>query len=226
MREEVRARQWHDNERLVKNLLDKYFANNEVFFITIGAYDGISFDPSYEYIIKYAWKGILVEPQKEAFDRLVSNYGGSESLIFVNAAVSDQRGHIYLYKISDKKYKETYFRGMSTIAPQKTMVRDLHPDHVLIEKVQSMTFDDIISKYKVSKLDYLQIDAEGYDFEIIKMIDFSRLTPRIIRFEYTNLSNTELKTCRELLKGRGYRLMELEEDIVAIYPILQGVAVK
>jgi len=48
---------------------------------------------------------------------------------------------------------------------------------------KSITFDTICSNHGITNIDYLQIDTEGFDSEIIKMIDFSKYKINTIRFE-------------------------------------------
>jgi hypothetical protein len=48
---------------------------------------------------------------------------------------------------------------------------------------KSATFDKICSIHDITNIDYLQIDTEGFDTEIIKMIDFSKYKIHKLRFE-------------------------------------------
>jgi hypothetical protein len=55
-------------------------------------------------------------------------------------------------------------------------------DMIKIES-ESITFDKICSIHNISNIEYLQIDNEGFDSEIIKMIDLSKYKINKIRFE-------------------------------------------
>jgi len=59
------------------------------------------------------------------------------------------------------------------------------------------------------------IDAEGYDFEIIKTIPFEKIKPGVIIFEHTLLDNTVKTECSEYLIKTGYRLTDTESDTIA-----------
>jgi hypothetical protein len=65
-------------------------------------------------------------------------------------------------------------------------------------------------------VDLIQIDAEGYDWPIIRSIDFSRLHPAVIRFEYRHMSSSDADTCLSLLARHGYRLIVESRDIIAV----------
>ena len=58
-------------------------------------------------------------------------------------------------------------------------------------------------------------DVEGYDYEILKMIDFSRTMPAIIRFEHQHLPRADWNAAISLLVGTGYRILEEPTDTTA-----------
>jgi len=47
----------------------------------------------------------------------------------------------------------------------------------------SIRFDTLCSILNISEIDYLQIDTEGFDSEIIDMIDFNTYTIHQLRYE-------------------------------------------
>ena len=48
---------------------------------------------------------------------------------------------------------------------------------------KSITFDDICKNHNITNIEYLQIDTEGFDSEIIKIIDLNKYKINKIRFE-------------------------------------------
>ena len=53
----------------------------------------------------------------------------------------------------------------------------------------------LLAKHGVSRVDLLQIDTEGYDFEIIRMFDHAGVRPAVVRFEHLYLSGKERSSC-------------------------------
>ncbi|NDA89330.1 MAG: hypothetical protein EBY20_00215 [Alphaproteobacteria bacterium] len=53
---------------------------------------------------------------------------------------------------------------------------------------KSITFDETCRLHNITTIQYLQIDTEGFDSEIIKMIDLSKYTITNIRFEKWNFN--------------------------------------
>ncbi len=54
------------------------------------------------------------------------------------------------------------------------------------------------------KIDWLQIDTEGFDFEIIKMFDIDNTRPEVIVYENIHFSTALQDECRGYLENHGY----------------------
>src|ERR1044072_1354923 len=83
-------------DHLVASLILK---SQDVFFVQIGAYDGRTSDPLYQYVTKYNWRGIAVEPQPHYFAKLEEAYSGLPDLELRNVAVAERRETRPLYAI-------------------------------------------------------------------------------------------------------------------------------
>src|SRR5215203_3467954 len=58
-------------------------------FIQIGANDGLVNDPFYKFIRRDNWKGILIEPQKDVFQKLQRTHAGNDQLTLANFAIGE-----------------------------------------------------------------------------------------------------------------------------------------
>ena len=166
-------------------------------------------------IKKYNWSGILIEPRKNIFNKLKKTYKKHKNLIFENVAISKKTGKRNLYKLKDSNIKYSWEKGLATFYPTKTMASYDKKD-IEIEKVNCLKFCDLINKYNVKKVDFLQIDAEGYDYEIIKQIDFNKIKPTLLQYEYIHLNKNDQKECIKLLKDQGYKIFHQEYDSGAL----------
>jgi len=68
----------------------------------------------------------------------------------------------------------------------------------------------------VYQIDLLQIDVEGFDFEVIQATDFTKIRPRIIHFESKILSEQVLKEAKAFLTDKAYITWTLGADTIAI----------
>ena len=78
-----------------------------------------------------------------------------------------------------------------------------------------MTLPSLLEEFGISDVDVLQIDTEGFDAAILRMIPFQILKPSVINFEVLNLSKAEIAESYQLLMDHGYVLHENRMDCVA-----------
>jgi FkbM family methyltransferase len=185
-------------------------------FVVIGAMDGVSFDEFHSHVRTYQWSGVLVEPIPEQFRRLVSNYtaiGCSPDNRYENSAIAEHDGTILMQTIQqeaiDSGKVHECFGGMSAIYPPRNGLgsegdaETVRRYGELIE-VPCITLQTLLERHRVEAFDILCIDAEGWDFKILRQLDFSRWRPKLIRIEYINLSYEEKSAVTELLDQRRY----------------------
>jgi FkbM family methyltransferase len=180
-----------------------------VSFVQVGANDGVFGDPLRAYITKFPWRGILVEPQPDVVDRLVRNYAAqADRLILENVAIPSDRSGLVLYKAppgnlaNDVYASSVASSNPSTIAKQlKVSEKDL-----IAITTPSLTLDELLVKHGFDEIQILQIDAEGYDWQILRTLDLGRAKPSIIQFESGHLSNADCDSAVRHLTEGGYQI--------------------
>jgi FkbM family methyltransferase len=200
----------------VRRHLDSGHGLNTFWCVQIGAHDGVSFDPVREYITGCGFPALLVEPQPDIFTRLKENYHGFDNVIFENVAVAHREGTVPLYRYragANISYEMSTLSSMSKVV----LERGSHRGSTDIEEIHvpARTLPGLLKKYAIREIGLLQIDTEGFDFEVIKMVDFEKSKPVIINFEDGFLSRKERNACLELLRDQGYRVLKNGLDTVA-----------
>jgi FkbM family methyltransferase len=185
-------------------------------FVVIGAMDGVSFDEFHSHVRDYQWSGLLVEPIPEQFRRLVANYtaiGCSPGNRYENSAIAGHDGAIQMLTIRqeavDSGKVHECFGGMSAIYPPRNGLgsegdRETVRRYGELIEVPCITLQTLLERHRVETFDILCIDAEGWDFRILRQLDFSRWRPKLIRIEYINLSGEEKSAVTGLLDRHGY----------------------
>ncbi len=197
---------------------------DDVFFLQVGAFDGTSGDPLSPLIEKHSLTGVLVEPQREFFDRLCSNYArfGPSRFTFVNAAVGAKDGTSPLYKIKPWPNAPEWVHQHASFDRDTVMkLRNVIPhveSLIEVEHVRSLTFTTLFKEIGREQVDLLQIDAEGYDAELLRLFDIPRRKPAIVRFEHINLNKQDQERCLTLLVDQGYRIAICGADTLAYLP--------
>jgi FkbM family methyltransferase len=183
------------------------------FFVQVGANDGINNDPIREYVKKFHWKGLLIEPLTDVFLRLLENYKEETQLMFENVAIAPNKGMISFFTV-DEMLSQAH---QSSSLDKNHLIKEFGSQVPIKEtKVCCVPLETLVSKYAITKIDLLQIDAEGYDFEIIKMLNMSTIKPRIINFEHVHIPFEQRHECYRFLDGHGYRLAISTMDTLAL----------
>ena len=196
---------------LMENILSLFGKYKKIRFITIGANDGIHADPIYKYIKNKNWEGILIEPNKPVFDKLMKNYRNNKNnLQFENIAIG-KTGYIDLYWCEELSgVSSTNFDHVFTHTNGKFIIKK--------SEIKMIEFNDFISNnISFSDINILLIDTEGWDAKIIESIDFNFFKSDIIIFENSHINNLEYYNCVNYLKNNNYVTYKSNQDSVAIY---------
>ena len=143
---------------------------------------------------------ILVEPLSELIPVIQKNYefanAFSKVYIFNNAIYTEDEKDVSLFipakdgvygqpgvQPERKQGNHTYCHKHFSLLP----MNDWGEKKNMIEvKASSITFDTLCKQLDITNIDYLQIDTEGFDSEIIKSINFDNYKISILRYEKWN----------------------------------------
>jgi len=179
-------------------------------FFQVGAFDGFVKDPVYPLVRAFGLRGLVVEPQVSVLDTLKASYADHPHVHVVNAAVADANGMRDFYTTAGGPSRQASF------FKSHLLEHGVPADQIVTVKVRCATIATLLQEHGFDRCDLLQIDAEGYDHQIIGAIDFNVVQPLIIRFEHVHMSNDDCNRCVELLASHGYRFITERRDIMAL----------
>jgi FkbM family methyltransferase len=197
-----------------------YEIGREFTFIQVGAFDGITNDPLRKYITTCGWKGVVIEPQPKAADRLRELYGGNNHLVVLQAAVDSESGRRILYT-ADAPNAPSWVGGLASFQKDNIIKHsDLIPglENMIREvSIDCVTFDKVLAFLPTQQIDLLQIDTEGADGYILSLFPLESVRPAIIHWEVKHLSMAQREDCLEYLVRFGYRFAPSgDEDMLAV----------
>jgi len=192
-------------------------AGRPLTFVQIGSNDGVIHDPIHQVVRTCGWSGVLVEPLPAMYQRLVANYEGVPGLAFENAAVGSVDGTSTLYSV-DPRPGDPYW--VDQIATFDRATLEGHDDRIAGVKerivevpVASLTLPTLVSRHGLASIDLLHVDVEGYDYEVLKQIDFqSAWAPTLIIYEREHFDRDTDRAARRMLRAAGYRLVDIWPD--------------
>lgn len=190
--------------------------SDRFFFVQVGANDGVMDDPIHQWVRTHNWSGILIEPQEDEFNRLRENYAGLSGLLFENVAIAERPGEVTLYSMKQEQITREYQRGFATLCPERTSMAGLPRETVKITVVPAVPLTDIVKTHGVYQIDLLQIDVEGYDFKVMRSLDFSLVRPLVMCFERIHLSWIDRIAVHAFLWRRNYHYFAGATDNYAI----------
>ena len=164
------------------------------YFVEFGATNGIDLSNTYLLEEKFSWRGILAEPAKIWHQELSKNR--KKSAIDVSC-VWKSSGEVLIFN-------ETSAPELSTL--DSFSDADIHVDfrkNGQKYQVSTISLNDLLEKYKSPRnIDYLSIDTEGSEFEILNSFNFDNYDIKIITCEHNFGENRD--KIYTLLTSKGY----------------------
>jgi FkbM family methyltransferase len=161
------------------------------YFVEVGAGDGVNLSNTHLLETELGWRGLLIEPnplfhasvrrnRKAALDTRAAYSSCGESVAFVD-------------------YEE-----LSTLLPFKSGDGHDREGRPVI-RVETATLDGIFAAHGVpGEIDYLSLDTEGSELEVLQGLDLGRYRPRVMTVEHNSVPGRR-RGIIEHLGRRGYR---------------------
>lgn len=135
------------------------------FYIDVGAFDGIEISNTYIFD-QMGWKGICFEAHPEIFKKLEKNR--TDNSILYNMAVSD----------NSKKDVDFWIKGRVS-----TLNKEIKKKKFKKSKVKTISLNEVLDNFKDVKIDFISIDVEGHEKEVLNGFDIQKYKPEIILIE-------------------------------------------
>lgn len=182
-------------------LLEHIFKNqSHGFYIDIGCQHPVMNNNTY-LLYKKGWNGINIDLDKKNID--LFNFYRKRDLN-INFAISSREGERELFFYHDKSAINTLEKSVAN--HQRAQVKE-------IKKVKTKTLNSIIenSKFNDLTIDFLSIDVEGHELDVIKGFDLKKYKPKVVIIEFLDLSLKKLEiknlNIKNFLKSEIYQYM-------------------
>lgn len=192
----------HNSQFGQDEYLDQTIFNNKRFgfFVDVGAYDGVTLSNTLFFEKHRQWKGICIEPLPHAYEKLVQQ---RPSAIHIQGCAYNTNDFITFQRIHGPEMLsgivDTYHEKHNHRIAQE--IRDSQGSFENIT-VPCFTLEYILDKHNIKHVDYMSIDTEGSELQVIQGINFNKVTIDVIDVE-NNYNETHVK---QYLEQHGYRL--------------------
>jgi len=183
-------------------VIEYYKSKKSGYFVEAGASDGITLSNTYLLEKEFGWCGICVEPVPEVFCKLVVNRPNSKCY---SSALFSESGKDVTFDVA----------AWSLISGVSDYISPLWKTRVNNDKTQitvkTATLMEILDNASAPKfIEYLSLDTEGTEFEILKNFDFSKYKFGLIDIEHNHIEPTRTHI-RTLLTSNGYSYIQANE---------------
>jgi FkbM family methyltransferase len=168
------------------------------FFVDIGAHHPTRFSNT-NYFYRKGWRGINVDAlpgTKKLFERMRPRDTSIE------CGVGAKKGALKYFLFNEP--------ALNTFSEQEASKKNISPYHIVETlEIQVVTLKQILDENLPNgmQIDFMTIDAEGFDHEIISSNDWNLYRPRVILIELLNteINNIDTHPTSKLLKSHNYR---------------------
>lgn len=192
--------------------------------VDVGANDGKTGDPIFHLIRPdRQGKALLIEPVPYLFERLQRNYSDLPDCILANVAIAPVSSSAPIYYIDPDARKyfpelPAYFEELASFDRAKiAQILGERATSLLREKVVETTpLRNLLIENGITRVDLLQIDTEGYDYEVLKTFPFDLSLPVVVCFEHCHLSEHDRAAALSLVVSYGYSVERWGKDFVCV----------
>jgi FkbM family methyltransferase len=171
-------------------LLDNIFKQKtNGFFIELGANDGLTFSNTAFFEFNRGWKGVLIEPSVNSYNECVKNRPNSKC--FNVACVSDE------YK--NETIKGDFDGGMMCSVDGK------RNNTTNLVECKVSTLEKILDSVGAITIDFLSLDTEGYEYDILCGLNLNKYRPKYMLIEIYAI---DYKKIIDFLEKNNYSLVD------------------
>ena len=194
---------------LVKDILKK---KKRGIYIDVGCHHPL-INNNTNMLYKNGWKGINIDLDFNSIDMFNYFRPKDDNIL---SALSNRKGQADLYFFHNRAAKNTISKSRGKGAK-------------LIKKIEINTLDNIIknSKFKVKDIDFLSIDVEGNELNVLKGLNFKKYRPKIISIEFikpnikefyqNNIKDIEKSNIYKFMLNKKYKLINwIHDDLIFI----------
>jgi FkbM family methyltransferase len=198
-----------EQDLIVFNFFKIYPAKNKI-FLDVGAFDGINYSNT-RLFYENGWSGICLEACSKNYKKLEQLYLNT-SIITEQVAVTDFVGEVELNVATIPWNKD----WGSDVSSANDYVVDHWKEYIWTkEKVDANTLDRILDSEGIKYVDYVSIDVEGSEIQVLRGFNIKEFKPHLMVIEYSN-KNHRKELLRYLKKYDYFLWMDNGGDIFVV----------
>ena len=196
-------------EKFILSFFDKEYKGK---FVDIGCFHPTRHNNTYT-MYKSGWHGINIDLNPLTIE--LFNFARSKD-ININAAISDNEENKTLYFVDELNTQNTLEANHLSFLKKH---HNLKEEEISEQEVKTKKLDKILDSYKFNDIDFMNIDVEGHELNILNSIDFLKYNIKFICIEmidHNDQAKIVNKKLNEILERNGY-ILEKKIDFNFIF---------
>ncbi len=190
----------YGEDKLLLSFFDRKQEGYKGFYVDVGAHNPFRFSNT-AIFYKRGWRGINIEPTPRLFRAFTI---ARKRDINLNIGISDSTTNLTFYEFNEP--------GLNNFSKERSTHLDKNTSYYIVAErsIPVRPLKDVLSEHlpKNQIIDFLNVDAEGFDLRVLKSNDWKRFRPNYIsvegEFDAEHLSESKEYT---FLRERGYKLV-------------------
>ena len=175
-------------DKYVFNFFQKNYKGN---YLDIGCYHPTKHNNTY-LMYKSGWKGINIDLNPLSIG--LFNYHRPRD-INILAAISNRKIIKNLYFIDELNTQNTLDKNQ-LIFLQKH--HNINKKEILKKKIKTQKLDTILKKYNFYNIDFMNLDVEGHELEVLKTLNFKKININYMCIEMINYNKKAINNGKKI----------------------------
>ncbi len=187
-----------------KYILDGFPKNYVGKYLDLGCYHPTKHNNTY-LMNKKGWSGINIDLNPLSIE--LFNYHRPND-INLNIGISNKETTKNLYFIDELNTQNTLDKNQLLFLKNH---HNIKKNEIKKKKIKTKKLMSVLKKYKFYQIDFMNIDIEGHELEVLKTIDFKKIKIKYLCIEMINHNKTAINNSnkiKNLLKKNNFYLIK------------------
>lgn len=172
-------------------------------FVEFGAHDGKTNSNTYRLEKEFGWNGLLIEPIPGMYSLLSK----SRSCQCMHACISNKSGTVLFMEVTGPA---SQLSGIADEFPPSHLKRidmaiEKQGGSKIVHEIRALTLSQALDEQGLNRVDFLSIDTEGSEYEILRAFPFEKYNIGVIAVENSYHGDYLI----ELMELNGYELVDI-----------------
>ena len=177
-------------DKFLYNLFEKNYVGK---YLDVGCFHPTKHNNT-SLFYKNGWQGINIDLNPLTID--LFNFMRPND-ININTAISSEESEKTLFFLSENNTQNTLSENQILFLKKHHNLRD---DEIIKKKIKTRRLDNILEENNFHNIDFMNLDVEGHELEVLKTINFKKTKLKYVCIEMINHNDLSIKNSDQILE--------------------------